>query len=104
MVAESAKSLAAAESVIKTQLKTAKSSRSNTRFPPGTEYELLNSDAVILHGITHALRYGTFQLFGTRSVLTLHFSDFILNVCSESYMGYVQCLYALNSAHSKFTK
>ncbi|KAH8106957.1 outer membrane protein Iml2/Tetratricopeptide repeat protein 39 [Cristinia sonorae] len=78
VVAEAAKSLAEAENAVKAQLKTSKYAKSNTRFPAGTEYELLHSDAVILHGITHAL--------------------------SESYMGYAQCLYAMNSAHSKFTK
>ncbi|KAL0581646.1 Mitochondrial outer membrane protein iml2 [Marasmius crinis-equi] len=49
-----------------------------SRFPEGLEMEILNADAVILLGITHAL--------------------------SESYMGYLQCMYSLNSAHSKFTK
>ncbi|KAJ7032573.1 hypothetical protein C8F04DRAFT_958936 [Mycena alexandri] len=48
------------------------------RFTPGTEYEILGADAVVLIGLTHAL--------------------------SESYMGYFQCMYALNAAHSKFTK
>ncbi|KAJ7184840.1 hypothetical protein C8R46DRAFT_882832 [Mycena filopes] len=48
------------------------------RFTPGTEYEILGADAVVLLGLTHAL--------------------------SESYMGYFQCMYALNAAHSKFTK
>lgn len=56
MVAEAAKALAESENTIKAQLKLAKSAKSSTRFPAGTEYELLNSDAVILHGITHALR------------------------------------------------
>ncbi|TCD67048.1 hypothetical protein EIP91_000610 [Steccherinum ochraceum] len=78
MVADAAKQLAASENTIKAQLKAVRSSKSSTRFPAGTEFELLNSDAVILHGITHAF--------------------------SESYMGYVQCLYAMNTAHSKFTK
>ncbi|KAJ6613668.1 outer membrane protein Iml2/Tetratricopeptide repeat protein 39 [Mycena sp. CBHHK59/15] len=48
------------------------------RFASGLEWEILNADAVVLLGLTHAL--------------------------SESYMGYFQCMYALNSAHSKFTK
>ncbi|KAJ7290503.1 hypothetical protein C8J57DRAFT_1276000 [Mycena rebaudengoi] len=52
--------------------------KSGGRFPPGLEWEILNADAVVLLGLTHAL--------------------------SESYMGYFQCMYALNSAHSKFTK
>ncbi|KAF8891625.1 hypothetical protein CPB84DRAFT_1784122 [Gymnopilus junonius] len=49
-----------------------------SRFPYGLEWEILNADAVVLLGLTHAL--------------------------SESYMGYLQCMYSLNSAHSKFTK
>ncbi|KAG5641413.1 hypothetical protein DXG03_005269 [Asterophora parasitica] len=48
------------------------------RFPPGLEWEILNADAVVLLGLTNAL--------------------------SESYMGYLQCMYALNSAHGKFSK
>ncbi|KAJ6492103.1 hypothetical protein C8R45DRAFT_990405 [Mycena sanguinolenta] len=48
------------------------------RFAAGLEYEILQADAVVLLGLTHAL--------------------------SESYMGYFQCMYALNAAHSKFTK
>ncbi|KAJ7473170.1 mitochondrial outer membrane protein IML2 [Mycena galericulata] len=48
------------------------------RFAAGLEWEILNADAVVLLGLTHAL--------------------------SESYMGYFQCMYALNAAHSKFTK
>ncbi|KAF8163824.1 mitochondrial outer membrane protein IML2 [Crassisporium funariophilum] len=50
----------------------------HSRFHHGLEWEILNADAVVLLGLTHAL--------------------------SESYMGYLQCMYALNSAHSKFTK
>ncbi|KAF5347916.1 hypothetical protein D9756_010118 [Leucocoprinus leucothites] len=50
----------------------------NHRFHPGVEWEILNADAVVLLGLCHAL--------------------------SETYMGYLQCLYSLNSAHSKFTK
>ncbi|KAJ7722076.1 hypothetical protein DFH07DRAFT_1067489 [Mycena maculata] len=48
------------------------------RFAAGLEWEILGADAVVLLGLTHAL--------------------------SESYMGYFQCMYALNAAHSKFTK
>ncbi|KAJ6566692.1 hypothetical protein B0H19DRAFT_1138397 [Mycena capillaripes] len=48
------------------------------RFAAGLEYEILQADAVVLLGLTHAL--------------------------SESYMGYFQCMYSLNAAHSKFTK
>ncbi|KAI0797442.1 hypothetical protein C8Q75DRAFT_7 [Abortiporus biennis] len=69
-VTSAAQSLAQSEAGAKKMLKNAKSSGAVTRFPPGTEWELLHSDAVILNGITNAL--------------------------SESYMGYLQCLYALN--------
>ncbi|KAI0672830.1 outer membrane protein Iml2/Tetratricopeptide repeat protein 39 [Trametes maxima] len=78
LMAEASRLLALAEAGAKKQLKFAKSSDKATQFPPGTEWELLHSDAVILLGLTHAL--------------------------SESYMGYLQCLYAMNSAHTKFTK
>lgn len=33
------------------------SSRASARFPAGLEWELLNADAVVLLGLTHALRY-----------------------------------------------
>ncbi|RPD66519.1 hypothetical protein L226DRAFT_557573 [Lentinus tigrinus ALCF2SS1-7] len=78
LMAEASHLLALSEAGAKKQLKLAKSSSQTTQFPPGTEWELLHSDAVILLGLTHAL--------------------------SESYMGYIQCLYAMNSAHSKFSK
>ncbi|KXN84549.1 Mitochondrial outer membrane protein IML2 [Leucoagaricus sp. SymC.cos] len=50
----------------------------NHRFHPGLEWEIINTDTVVLLGLVNAL--------------------------SETYMGYLQCLYALNSAHSKFTR
>ncbi|RDX56360.1 hypothetical protein OH76DRAFT_379943 [Lentinus brumalis] len=78
LMAEASRLLALSEAGAKKQLKLARYSSQTTQFPPGTEWELLHSDAVILLGLTHAL--------------------------SESYMGYLQCLYAMNSAHSKFSK
>ncbi|KAM5532321.1 Outer membrane protein Iml2/Tetratricopeptide repeat protein 39 [Ganoderma adspersum] len=78
LMAEASRLLTACETGAKKQLKLAKYSSQTTQFPPGTEWELLHSDSVILLGLTHAL--------------------------SESYMGYLQCLYAMNSAHSKYTK
>lgn len=54
---EASRLLALSEAGSKKELKLAKSSASNsTQFPPGTEWELLHSDAVILLGVTHALR------------------------------------------------
>lgn len=79
---EAVKALAEAESSTRAQAKRASTTKSNggvsTRFPPGTEWEILHADAVVLHGMTHSL--------------------------SETYYGYLQSIYALNSAHSKFTK
>ncbi|KAF9269546.1 hypothetical protein L218DRAFT_953162 [Marasmius fiardii PR-910] len=75
-MAEASKLLAQAEMASKKQA--AKGRAGTFRFPDGLEMEVLNADAVVLSGITSAL--------------------------SESYMGYLQCLYSLNNAHSKFTK
>ncbi|KAF4608318.1 hypothetical protein EYR40_000662 [Pleurotus pulmonarius] len=77
LMAEATHCLTKAEAESKSLLRSARSS-SSSRFPQGTEWEILNADAVVLLGLTHAL--------------------------SESYMGYLQCLYSLNSAHGKFTK
>lgn len=55
-MAEGSRLLALAEAGAKKQLKLAKSSDKASQFPPGTEWELLHSDAVILLGLTHALR------------------------------------------------
>lgn len=57
-----------ADTGAKKQLKAAKSIKSSTRFPAGTEWELLHSDAVILHALTLALRYAK-SLAGYRFVI-----------------------------------
>lgn len=54
-MAEAARVLTLAEAASRKQLKTAKA-RPNQRFPPGMEMEIMNADAVVLLGITHALR------------------------------------------------
>ncbi|TDL16298.1 hypothetical protein BD410DRAFT_795499 [Rickenella mellea] len=78
-MAEATKCLSASEAGAKKELKNVKSTfRSNPRLPPGLDWEILHADAIVLLGLTHAL--------------------------SESYMGFVQCMYQLNNAHSKFTK
>ena len=56
-MAEASRLLTASEAGAKKQLKLAKSSSQTTQFPPGTEWELLHSDSVILLGLTHALRF-----------------------------------------------
>jgi hypothetical protein len=79
LMAEASRCLALAEAGAKKQAKAASGkSQESRRFEPGLEWEILQADAVVLLGLTYAL--------------------------SESYMGYAQCVYALNSAHSKFTK
>ncbi|KAI0056452.1 hypothetical protein BV25DRAFT_1903221 [Artomyces pyxidatus] len=78
IMSEASRLLELAETGAKKQLKISKSLKSAGRFPAATEWELMYSDAIILFGMTHAL--------------------------SESYMGYLQCLYALNNAHSRFSK
>ena len=88
-MAEASRLLALSEVGAKKQLKLAKSSSQTTQFTPGTEWELLHSDAVILLGLTHALRYMHV------SSLTMTLSSFGC-FYSESYMGYLQCLYAMN--------
>jgi len=69
-MAEAAKCLTAAEAGSKKQQKASQKLKATHRFPAGTEWEILNTDATVLLGITHAL--------------------------GESYMGYLQCMYALN--------
>ncbi|KAG2106816.1 outer membrane protein Iml2/Tetratricopeptide repeat protein 39 [Suillus discolor] len=75
---EATRCLTASEAGAKKQARAAKSLPSIHRFDAGMEWEVMHADAVVLLGLTHAL--------------------------SESYRGYLQCVYELNSAHSKFNK
>ncbi len=63
MMATATKMLADADAGAKKQMKAAKAVKSSTRFPAGTEWELVHSDAVILHALTLALRYVFLSLF-----------------------------------------
>ena len=56
MMATATKLLADADAGSKKQWKAAKSVESSTRYPAGTEWELVHSDSVILHALTLALR------------------------------------------------
>ncbi|KAG6911431.1 hypothetical protein DXG01_016528 [Tephrocybe rancida] len=78
LLAEATRCLTLSEAGARRQMKSAIKAHPNQRFTPGLEWEILNADAVVLLGLTNAL--------------------------SESYMGYLQCMYALNNAHSKFSK
>lgn len=54
LVTEAQRCLSLSEAGSRKQLKASKNP--TTKFPPGTEWELLNSDAVILLGLNHAFR------------------------------------------------
>ncbi|KIK79048.1 hypothetical protein PAXRUDRAFT_91897, partial [Paxillus rubicundulus Ve08.2h10] len=49
--------LALAEQVAKKQIKIAQASKSLHRFPAGMEWKVIRSDAIVLLGLTHALRH-----------------------------------------------
>ncbi|OCB87588.1 hypothetical protein A7U60_g5291 [Sanghuangporus baumii] len=71
LMGEAARALADSEAGAKRGSKNTKSANGGkSSFPPGIEFEILQADAIVLQGLVHAL--------------------------SESYMGYLQCLYALN--------
>jgi hypothetical protein len=53
--------LSLAEAGTKKQIKNSKSSKSSHRFQSGIEWEILQADAVVLLGLTHALRYAPFN-------------------------------------------
>ncbi|KAI6010291.1 outer membrane protein Iml2/Tetratricopeptide repeat protein 39 [Pisolithus marmoratus] len=98
LMEDAMKCLTLAEQGTRKHMKLLKSSPSSHRFPSGIEWEVLHTDTTVLLGLTHAL--------------------------SDSYKGYLQCLYDLNrrvpsasvlsfsthrpgfssSAHSKFNK
>ncbi|EJD00336.1 uncharacterized protein FOMMEDRAFT_159009 [Fomitiporia mediterranea MF3/22] len=79
LMGEAARCLSESEAGAKKGSRTNKSANGGkSSFPPGIEFEILQADVIVLQGLVHAL--------------------------SESYMGYLQCLYALNNAHSRFTK
>ncbi|QRV74891.1 mitochondrial outer membrane protein IML2 [Ceratobasidium sp. AG-Ba] len=73
-------SLTAAEAGAKAAAKATRSAKGNvpSRYPIGMEHEICQADAIVLLGLTQAL--------------------------SESYMGYLQCILPLRSAHGKFGK
>jgi len=55
MMTEATRCLTLSEAGARKQQKYAKGSATQ-RFPPGVEWEILNADAVVLLGLTHALR------------------------------------------------
>lgn len=81
-MAEATRCLSLSEAGAKNQQKAPKS-KANQRYPPGLEWEILNADATVLLGITHALRCVTALMI---QIL------YNINRCSESYMGYLQCM------------
>jgi len=55
-MAEASKCLALSEAGAKKKSKAARESKGTHRFQPGLEWEVLQADAVILLGLTNALR------------------------------------------------
>jgi hypothetical protein len=85
LMSEATRCLSLAEAGAKKQMKIAKSAKQAHRFPAGIEWEIVHADAVVLLGLTNALRY---VVRGKRL-------GGVLIVCcrdSESYMGYLQCM------------
>ena len=56
-MAKATQNLADSEAGAKNQAKSTKLFHSTTRYPAGTEWELLQTDATILHALTLALKY-----------------------------------------------
>ena len=69
-MADAVKSMTDAEAGARQQSKVSKGSKASGQFPPGLEWDVLQADAIVLLGMTHAL--------------------------SESYFGYVKCFYSLS--------
>lgn len=85
-MSEATRLLGIAEAGAKKQAKASKSLKQTGRYPPGTEYELMTACATILLGLTNALRFALCCKFSLWTAI---------DMCgdSESYMGYLQCLY-----------
>ena len=66
-MAAASKTLAESEAGAKKQAKSTKSLPSTTRFAAGTEWELLQTEAMILHALTLALKYVPDEFLQTRS-------------------------------------
>ena len=87
LMSEAARCLDLSEAEAKKYAKANKSRSSNEseRFPVGIEWEILLADAVVLRGMVHALR--CVLSHATACLLRL-----VFYTCSESYVGYAQCL------------
>lgn len=77
MIERASNILVTADELVRKQARESKG-KQTTRFPPALEWEVLMADATVLSAL--------------------------MNVFSETYAGYLKCLLALKSAHSKFTK
>ena len=82
LLTEAQRCLSLSEAGSKKQLKASKYAKPTTKFPPGTEWELLNSDAVILLGLNHALRCVPFVAMSSQSNLTVTMS---LSIASHTW-------------------
>ncbi|OBZ65787.1 Mitochondrial outer membrane protein IML2 [Grifola frondosa] len=85
LMAEASRLLALSEAGARKHMKLAKTSSKSTQFPPGTEWELLHSDARVIHGIL------AMSLRNEQASLSQRYLTFCLTT-------------QLRSAHSKFSK
>jgi hypothetical protein len=99
-MSEATAALQRSEAAAKKQLKlTNKKGQDSTRFPPGTLWELIHADGVILGTSRHPPCISLLKFRSRtdpRSKVHSHFSVSLRNRAnnddSESYMGYLQCL------------
>lgn len=59
LMEDATRCLETSQAEAKKYIKLAKSFKPSHRFTPGTEWEVLHTDVVLLLGLTHALRYAT---------------------------------------------
>jgi Protein of unknown function (DUF3808) len=83
VVEEAVKALNEAEAAARSQVKSSKSVKSSTRYPPGTEWEIIHADAVVLQGLTNALSE---TYYGKRRAhhISIHLTHRTLRILTES--------------------
>ncbi|KAH7107708.1 hypothetical protein BKA62DRAFT_684189 [Auriculariales sp. MPI-PUGE-AT-0066] len=77
LLAAATQALSEVDVSVKAQVLSAKGQQSS-RYGAGLEWDVVRADAAVLTGLSQAI--------------------------GETYMGYMQCMYSLNKAHSQFTK
>ena len=109
---EASRCLALSETGARKQIKAPKAKNHSSRFPAGLEWEIINADAVVLLGLTHALRYVlqfkkmipdelNVEQRNLHGLLAMHV--LAEQVCALHFLPCVPPNLSC-SAHSKFTK